>query len=327
MATIANVVTHSPMNGIRFLDTSRDLYAVADLVELCFADTMDAEGRRYLREMRALAHTAPFWQWMDIFAEPGSLFSSGYVWEEDGKVVGNISLFPFYSQGHRCYLIANVVVHPDYRARGIGRALTAAGLDYARNRGIYAAWLQVRDNNPSALHIYLSLGFQERTRRTTWQSNTRLNQIERSGEPDFVILLRRSNHWPQQQVWLKRLYPPELAWHLPVDWTALKPGLWASLYRLMSLNFPRHLVAQRDGQLLGALSWHHSAGQADQLWLAIPDPIEEAVVQALLVNARWQLSPRRPLTLNFPAGLAVQAFQSAGFESQHTLIWMEYRFV
>jgi hypothetical protein len=34
---------------LRPLNIVRDLPAVADLVEKCFADTMDAEGRRYIQ--------------------------------------------------------------------------------------------------------------------------------------------------------------------------------------------------------------------------------------------------------------------------------------
>ena len=33
-----------------------------------------------------------------------------------------------------------------------------------------AVWLQVRDDNPSAIHIYETHGFKERMRRTNWYS-------------------------------------------------------------------------------------------------------------------------------------------------------------
>ena len=50
-----------------------------------------------------------------------------------------------------------------------------------------------------------------------------------------------------------------------------------------------------------------------------------AAIQALLLAARQQLPARKPASLNLPAGLAIQALWSAGFQHQNTLIWMEYR--
>ena len=136
MAVLAPSLTSAPA-GLRRLDERRDLYAVADLIEMCFSENMDSEGRRYVRELRLNARTAGFWQIMGAFAEPGQNPFHGYVWEESGQLVGNVSLFPFQTQGHRCYLIANVAVHPDYRGRGIGRALTSAAFSRA---GYSPAW-------------------------------------------------------------------------------------------------------------------------------------------------------------------------------------------
>ena len=37
---------------VRALNVLRDLSTVADLIELCFAPTMDNDGQRYLSDMR-----------------------------------------------------------------------------------------------------------------------------------------------------------------------------------------------------------------------------------------------------------------------------------
>ena len=49
---------------------------------------------------------------------------SGYVWEDSGRITGNVSLMPVNKDGSRAFMIANVAVHPDYRRLGIGRVLT-----------------------------------------------------------------------------------------------------------------------------------------------------------------------------------------------------------
>ena len=38
-----------PHPNVRSMNMFRDLPAVADLIELCFADTMDNDGQRYIR--------------------------------------------------------------------------------------------------------------------------------------------------------------------------------------------------------------------------------------------------------------------------------------
>lgn len=324
MAVLATSLT-SASGGLRPLDERRDLNAIADLVEMCFSDSMDPDGRRYIRDLRMTARTAGFWQVMGAFADSNLNSAAGYVWEEGDRVVGNVSLFPFQSQGHRCYLIANVAVHPDHRSRGIGRALTSAGINFARSRNAQAIWLHVRADNGPAVHIYQSLGFLERTRRTTWHARSEPYERRLATSGNLSILPRTTTHWSQQREWLRRIYPPEYSWHLRVNWKALQPGLNGSLYRLMNITFPRQWTVQRNGTLLGVLTWQRTIGQTDNLWLAIPEQFDEAAVRELLVTSRRQLSVQRTARLNLPAGLVSAELLETGFEVSHTLLWMEYR--
>jgi len=55
------IVDQTPQ--LRPLNLLRDLPAVADLVETCFADTMDAEGRRYVQQMRRAGQDHAFLRW------------------------------------------------------------------------------------------------------------------------------------------------------------------------------------------------------------------------------------------------------------------------
>jgi GNAT superfamily N-acetyltransferase len=331
MAVVAHSLASSASN-LRPFNARRDLRTAVDLVGLCFAGTLDPDGQNYLRQLGEMTSGGSFLAWAWHFGEPASLPLTGYVWEEDGRLVGYLSLIPFQSRNRRCYLIANVAVHPDYRGRGIGRALTVKALEYAHDHHAQAAWLQVRENNAPAVHVYRSLGFIECARRTTWTCEGQgvkgeARRVDESVPLNDIPTIgpRRSDHWLQQRAWLDRLYPADLAWHLPLDRKALEPGLTGSLYRFFALVYPRHWVAQRGGELLGVLTHQHSEGYADTLWLAVPPMCDDFVVQSLLQHARQAISYRRPLNLNFPVGLAAQAIQSAGFHAQQTLVWMEYR--
>ena len=317
-------------NHLRQLDARRDLGAVADLVELCFSDTLDPEGRNYLKQMRQAAQHAALVGWANSLYPENSMPPSGLVWEEHDpktggqQLVGNLSLIPIHMQGKRAYLIANVAVHPDFRGRGIGRALTTAGLEQARKRGASAVWLQVRDDNPSAIHIYEAVGFKERARRSTWLTS---GEMSPNGTPPGLSIARRqSSHWAQQKSWLSALYPAELSWHLSLDWKALPPDLGGKLYRLLAWYYPRHWAALHTHQLAAVLTYIRSSGYADNLWLAAPADVSETVLVGLLTAARRSLQRSRPLALNLPAGMATQALHQAGFSTHQTLIWMKYQF-
>lgn len=50
-------------------------------------------------------------------------------------------------------------VHPDYRKRGIGRALMEGLLSAAKERAVTDIFLEVRADNAAAIALYRSVGF------------------------------------------------------------------------------------------------------------------------------------------------------------------------
>jgi len=324
MAVIAKTVSFTASPGhLRPLDIQHDLLAVADLIELCFASTMDPDGEQYLRLMRSAARDTSFLRWAPMAAERVGMPLSGFIWEEDGRLVGNLSLIPLSKQGKKVYFIANVAVHPDYRRRGIARALTEAATDYVRSRHVSTTWLQVRADNPNALNLYLSEGFIERARRNTWQvvPGKQERPIEKPG--GISVTNRNSSDWELQKTWLNQNYPPEVAWNLPFNANNLKPNLIMDLFRFISGETLHHWAARRNGRLLGMLSFEPGSTLTDNLWLAAPPETEAEVIPGLLPFAMHDLPPIRRLTINYPAGRGEEAFSNAGFEIHQTLIWME----
>lgn len=53
----------------------------------------------------------------------------------------------------------DIVVRPEFRGQGLGRALTCALMDWGREGGAKAAYLQVADANQIARRLYEALGF------------------------------------------------------------------------------------------------------------------------------------------------------------------------
>ena len=101
MSAITRPIVSSP-NQLRPFDVGRDLSAVADLVEACFAETLDTDGRRYVQQMHAAARNPRYLRWAATMADHVSMPLTGFVWEEHGQLVGNLSLIPFTYLGRRC---------------------------------------------------------------------------------------------------------------------------------------------------------------------------------------------------------------------------------
>lgn len=307
----------SPPGQLRRISLRRDLSQVADLVELSFANTLDADGKRFIRQMRNSARTP---QMIGIGGYiPSNV--SGYVWESGGVIVGNLNTIPITVEGERSYLIANVAVHPDFRKRSIARALTEAALADLRRRRASSVWLQVRDDNPAAYNLYHTQGFEEIARRTTWHSKpfTDLN----SNSTHAQIVQRRREDWPQQRLWLRNAYPTTLTWQLPLNLSALRPGLGGAFTRMITeRNFAQWSYVL-NSELAGTLVWQSSYTQADWLWLGADPAHEIQALEALLPYATRNAPRRRTMALNYPAGSAVDTISALGFHAHLTLVWMK----
>lgn len=307
---------------LRRFNVRTDLQAVANLVERCFDETLDADGRRYIQQMRSTAQHPQFLSWAAGVANRVSFPFGGFVWDQDGQIIGNVSLIPMPARRQKIHLIANVAVHPDHRRRGIARKLTLAALEESRARRADQVWLHVREDNSGARKLYRDMGFLERARRTSWYSSWK--NTGSGVKADGVILPPKRSHWPQQRDWLRRLHPEQLDWYLSLKRDLLRPGLRGALSRLFSGTSPRQWAVLREGELQGVVSWMRTYSASDRLWLATPPEIDALAVQALLDHALNQVRSSKPLHLEFPAGQATGVLEAAGFDLHHTLIWMQY---
>lgn len=320
MSSITISVKANDHPNIRPLNMLRDLPAVADLIELCFSSTMDNDGQRYLSDMRRASHDDSFLNWASHMTETASLPLTGYIWEQDGRIVGNASLIPFRDRGRRIYLVANVATHPEYRRRGIGRALTERAMKQAHAKNASAIWLHVREDNPGAIKLYEDLGFQEIARRTTWQ--TVPDRFLSEPRTDIQIATRQPRFWPLQLDWLHRLYPEALNWYHSWNFNALRPGLWNWFY-LLFIDFNiKQWAAIRNDELLATLTWLPQGGRSESVYAATGEGSDGEALTRLLIHARRVLSNHSSLSLDYPAGEMTEAIRAAGFKVRRTLLWM-----
>ena len=113
-------------------------------------------------EARDLEHVQALLKLLSDDAVVRSEDAPTYVAEIDGRVVGMVTLCVFSTlTGPKAYL-DHLVVAPDWRRRGIGRALAQHAIEQAAAAGASRIDLTAGDAKAAGRALYRSLGFQER---------------------------------------------------------------------------------------------------------------------------------------------------------------------
>ena len=127
---------------------SSDVAAIAELEKRCFSDPWSADS---------------------IASELVNPLSYWLVAEVDGQVAGYV--------GSQSVLDAadmmNIAVSPDYRRRGIAKALVNELTAYLSKNNVIALLLEVRVSNEPAITLYEKMGFQQVGRRPNYYRNPR----------------------------------------------------------------------------------------------------------------------------------------------------------
>ena len=71
------------------------------------------------------------------------------------RVIGMMVLWLVLDEAH----IATLAVHPDFRRRGVARAIMITALNKAFHEGARSSYLEVRAGNQAALQMYKELGY------------------------------------------------------------------------------------------------------------------------------------------------------------------------
>ncbi len=320
------------------MEPLRDLGRVADLIEEAFASDLDRSGQNALRELRLLSRLKPVLWWMVHFNPERSDFLSGFVWEEDGRVVGNITINRS-SAGSRRWLISNLAVSENYQGRGIGRSLMDAALELAQEyRGASIA-LQVRADNTPAKRLYDSLGFKEIS-GTAYIQKKRVPRVEGvynlPSLPRGLILRPRRYNSTEDTLEAYNLAtastPPSTQKEWPIYRRAFQLGSqqWTRnvLCHLVAAGPSKHWVVE-DGQRFVALLDIEPGmfTQPHQLRLIVHPDWRGHLEKMLIGQALDYLYSWRNKAINFrhPGSHqeALDVFQEFGFQTEKILLWMK----
>ncbi len=316
----------SASSGLRPIDSMRDMAGITRLIELAFADDMDPHGRAAMRDMRWMSTVLG---WADWLASPGQGMMPGYVWLENGRIVGNITVrrLSMFGAG---WMIGNVAVSPEWRGRGIGRQLMEAGVELVRhNHGDWIA-LQVRSENDVARGLYRSLGFVD-TGEIVYFEAAPPNRVGTAPATGAVrirpALDRDMNHL---YTLAQTRVPESVRWAEPVYRSTFDVSLGRRLTDLIIAHQHIWRVAEVSDHLWGAalLEVKRREQQAQlSLWV-VPehtDRVEQALIDSVLAEVH---TPLRAITARIPgdhiAGRV--ALTTRGFRQVRALTSMKLTF-
>lgn len=86
------------------------------------------------------------------------------VAEEEGKIIGTFSLIIIDNLGHhgsRLAVVESVIVHSDYRSRGIGKKMMEEAMKRAKEEKCYKLMLSSNKKRIRAHKFYEELGFHQ----------------------------------------------------------------------------------------------------------------------------------------------------------------------
>ncbi|MGC9360951.1 MAG: GNAT family N-acetyltransferase, partial [Anaerolineae bacterium] len=313
-------------SGLCRVHLSRDLPAIADLIEVAYQDELALTDSNIVERLRQLAAMSPLIRVVDRVAA----VLDGYVWIQDGKLVGNITL----GQGSSLpgapiagsWTISNVAVHPAYRGRGIAGRLVDAALLHLRAIGARCVLLQVRSNNAPAVALYRHRGFavyetitelrlQNRWLRPAVVGTDPRVRPARARDITRVMQLARRNQ-PTLLRPLARIHPSDLGL-----------ALWQRLPRRVAtwlgLPVPLVHVAHVSGRLVGYARLASVNARMLRLEIGVVPGQDQDLIQSLVTTAlaSARFAPWTHVVADVPTDLpeARAALEALGFESLREL--------
>jgi ribosomal protein S18 acetylase RimI-like enzyme len=318
-----------PSGGPRPIDPTRDFPQLTKLLRKVFADELEADDQHPF--LSAGIADSPSFLWrLDPFL---NRLVPGFVWEEDGRIVGNVTLLP--TRSPRRFLVANVATEPDFRRQGIARALMEAAAKEARRHGAGEIRLQVERDNAAALALYSSLGYAALGALTTW----RLLDLRpyaaagafAAGGNDAEIIRLPQSRWREAYELDIAALGKDLSWPEPLTVNAYRQGWPRRLGDFLNgRSFEAWTAKDGSGALAGLACIYGEWGRSFQLRVRVrPDRrgrLEAALVEKLI--HRLGHLPRRRVFLAHDAGDAAmnEVLPAARFRADRTLAQMRLLF-
>lgn len=320
---------HPSPPGPRPINLNKDIPQVLKLLEICFGANIEHDGPRLFVSPGQPNHQpALLWR----LSPAASKLALGFVWEENGRIVGNVTVLTT-KQAER-YLVVNVAVHPDHRRRGIAHHLMAAVQTMVQQRGGHQILLQVVKDNTAAVRLYESLAYTTLGSVTTWQTPvSRLRSLPPIVADEQIVPrireLRRSE-WRAAHALDTLALPPDLNWPEPLPFDAYRHNLLRRLGDFVNGRQIETWVTRSGDQLTGLGSILTEWGRTHAISLRVHPAWQGQLERPLLAKLvrRLQYLPRRNVRIDHPdEDLVTSALlREANFQPKRTLTHMRLDF-
>ena len=321
---IVAIHTDRQREGLRPVEIGRDLPQVVDLLRMVFGESLEGDEQKLFGDVGSGAVNGLMYRLQPSAAR----LSNGFVWQADGRIVGNATLLT--TKAWDRYLVANVAVHPSYRRQGIARALMESVNTYVRNRGGRTVLLQVVKDNHPAIDLYKSLGYESVANMTTWYATaSRIREIssELAGFPEPVIDLLPNRRWQEAYDLDTAHVLADLNWPEPVAADAYRRSLWRRASDFLNgRQSETWSTIDPGGRLSGLASIYGEWGRSYYLTLRIRPDQAGCLERPLLAKVirRLRYLPRRNARIDHPEAdeITGKLLQEANFSVQRTLTHM-----
>lgn len=292
-------------DGPRPVNLRTDLGQLADLIEISFASAMDNRGRAAVQEMRALYRMGPGLRLLSALNQMG--MGQGHVWVANGRIVGNVTVYPATERGFdgKTWVFVNVATHPNFQRRGIAEHLMRVSMEMIRARGARAAYLQVDADNLVARRLYNRLGFVEERGFITWRRSGMYHKPPPSGS-GVHIAHRRADEWRAEYELAQMVRPVllgGLGWLHPLTVAEFRPALWQQIRDWLSFrSVERLIIRSQDGRRILASLWVENTLMNSSTGLTLlVHPDYEGIYDEALLNTAVRRFGSAPLSIEHPA--------------------------
>jgi ribosomal protein S18 acetylase RimI-like enzyme len=327
VVVVATLRDRYARTGLCPFDPYRDLKPVAELITVAFGDKLDPAGQIALAEMRRIARWGWLLWWLrwSVWSSMGA--TPGFVWVEEGRVVGNVSLRRALERSG--FIIGNVAVHPDWQRRGIARQLVEAAIDEVAVRGGRWVGLEVRVDNPVAHRLYEQLGFQKVGTTTQMLRPKGLSGVE-SAPPHSCLRRGRYRDSAELIGLVHAIIPERCRPLLELRKRDYQPGWEHALSRWLVGRHESWWVFEENESIRGAVRTLRKRGRhLDRLEILVAPEyvgrIESVLVRQGLANLSRGSPHMVEVVLPAPTGPLIAALERAGFRRSRVLMQMQLR--
>lgn len=194
------------------------------------------EQEQLVDGMKNLSRMWPLIRLIQVLSPPLRDLLRGYVWEEDGQMVGT-TIVQRRGSTH-IWIVGTVGVLPAYRRQGLARKCVEAGIALIRKQGGTKAILTVIDGNVPAYTLYEDLGFDDYAGEIDYEARFEEVPPVPSLPEGYVQSPLGTFDWQPRYELEQRISPESLLKYEPVEVGRFRQPA------MMRLLYPLIMVAQ-----------------------------------------------------------------------------------